>query len=93
MKEYRFNKSYEGRTVLVTAVRMNLDINGNPRFKVQVWSCLKEDNKTIVHGNIWSPTIKGYRRSKDDTYILKCCFNLEEDLNAFMKLFEETVYA
>lgn len=70
--------------VIATAIRMNNDINGNPRHKVQIWVVDQEQNK----GSIWSPIIAGYRRTKDNTYVLKSAFDLEPDLDQFMEHFE-----
>jgi hypothetical protein len=69
--------------VTVTAVRMPNDMDGNPRYKVQVWSASS--------GTIWCPKVIGYRRSKDDTYVLKSVYDLNESLNNFMKVFEESI--
>lgn len=68
--------------ITITAMRMSNDINGNPRHKIHVWS---------NSGTIWSPTVKGYRRSKDDSYVLKSTYNLEESMEQFVKVFEESI--
>lgn len=67
--------------ITITAIRMANDINGNPRHKIHVWH-----NKQI-----WSPKVKGYRRSKDDSYVLKSSFDLYESMNTFSKVFEESI--
>lgn len=88
MKQYSIKRNGTlPATINATAIRMANDINGNPRHKVQIWLVGKDDKM----GTVWSPTIKGYRRSKDDTYVLKCSYDLEQELNAFMKHFEECI--
>lgn len=84
LKHYPVKTSSGGRQVIATAIRINNDINGNPRAKVQVWTCSE-------FASIWSPKVKGFRRSKDDTYILKSCYDLEQSLNDFMRTFEESI--
>lgn len=83
MKDYDILTGAYKHTVTMTAVRMSNDINGNPRYKVQIWS----HNSS----SIWCPTIKGFRRSKDDTYVLKSVYNLEESMDEFIKTFEESL--
>jgi hypothetical protein len=90
---YSLAKNYEVRTgtffrnVVVTSVRMANDIDGNPRYKTQVWlQDMLSDNATL-----WTPKVKGFRRTKDDSYILKSVYNLEESVREFVKVFEESV--
>lgn len=75
-------------TVMVTAIRINNDINGNPRYHAQVWAIHPDRNN---EGNIWAPIVKGYRKTKDDQYILNSVYNLKEDLYRFLESFENTV--
>lgn len=90
-KEYQIPTGYEdvnnlSRKVILTAVRMANDINGNPRYKAQLWV---KHQAGIQH--IWSPTIKGYRRSKDDTYVLKSVYNLEAEMDNFIQTLIESL--
>jgi hypothetical protein len=63
--------------ITLTAIRMTNDINGCPRHKIHVWS----ESKTL-----WSPKVIGYRRSKDDSYVLKSTYDLEESMYEFVKI-------
>lgn len=84
---YSLMKNYKiaGRDVMVTAVRGDNDYYGNPKYSVQVWLMNGENQ-----GHLWSPDIKGYRKRKNDSYTLQA-YNLEEDLNSFVKAFEKTI--
>lgn len=83
MKKFNVKTGSTFQPVTVTAIRMTNDINGNPRYKVQVW--------TDFNGTIWSPKVHGFRRSKDDTYVLKSVYNLEEEISNFMSVFEVSI--
>lgn len=69
--------------ITITAFKMASDINGNPRYKIWVWS----------GSEVWCPIVKGYRRSKDYSYVLKCVYNLSEDIERFVKELEVSVNA
>lgn len=72
------------RLITVTAVRMANDINGNPRYKVHVWT-------SSFGGNLWTPVVKGFRRTKDDGYVLKSVYDVEEDVDKFIETFQDSV--
>jgi hypothetical protein len=67
--------------ITLTSRRMDNDINGNPRFKVHVWK----------GQSIWSPTIKGYKRCKDDGYVLRGHADLNELMQHFVQAFEVSI--
>jgi hypothetical protein len=86
LKEYKINGKTIEHTIIVTAIRINNDYYGNPRHKITVWA--KHDNG---QGSIWSPTVKGYRRNKDDSYTLNSTYNLPVDIGLFVDKFEESI--
>lgn len=73
--------------VIVTAQQTTNTIDGNPRFKVQVWI---DREATAGVGNLWTPKIKGYRRTKDDAYIVES-YHIKEDINHFLRAFQDSV--
>jgi hypothetical protein len=80
----RVNSGTMEHLITVTAIRMDNDINGNPRHKIHIWT-------TSNNGSIWSPKVKGYKRGKDDSYVLVSTFNLDESINHFLKEFERAI--
>jgi hypothetical protein len=81
MEDYLIFRDGRATTITLTAQRMSNDMDGNPRHKVHVWT----------NQSIWSPKVKGFRRSKDDSYVLKSTYNLTESMSHFVKLFEESI--
>lgn len=87
-------KSYEVKTsesrkvdVLVTCIRFSNDINGNPRYKAQVWIV----NDDLETGNLWTPKVIGFKRLKDDSYMLKSVYNIDESMDNFINTFEVSI--
>jgi hypothetical protein len=62
---------------------MDNDINGNPRYKAHIWSDYSD--------SLWSPKINGFRRCKDDGYVLKGNGNLVDLMDDFIKTFEVSI--
>jgi hypothetical protein len=84
-------KAYEIKTsetrkvdILVTSIRFTNDINGNSRYKTQVWIV----NDDLSTGSLWTPKVIGYKRLKDDSYMLKCVHNIDESMDSFVRTFE-----
>jgi hypothetical protein len=82
IKQYHVNLGARDYSVItLTSRRMENDINGNPRYKTHVWNT----------SSIWSPTIKGYKRCKDDGYVLKGHDSLPDLMLEFVKALEVSV--
>jgi hypothetical protein len=77
--------------VILTAQRNGNDINGNSKYKVQVWMIVKDDHN-MESGTLWSPVVKGYRKNKYDEYTLVSS-DLDHDVTRFIEAFEKTVRA
>lgn len=80
---YKIKQGETELSIVVSARRMDNDINGNPRYKAHVWSYSSK--------SIWSPTIKGFKRCKDDGYVLRGHDDLPDLMKDFVLAFEVTI--
>jgi hypothetical protein len=84
IKKYAINTGTNKRLITVTAIRTQNDTNGNPRYKVQVWT-------DSHNGNIWFPIVKGYRQRKNDDCYIIASYNIVDTLEKFVNDFEKVV--
>lgn len=80
--------------VIVTTQRKGYTANGIPRHTIQVWMdrcpARSEILNTESAGKLWSPIIKGYRKNKQDQYIITS-YNIEQDIEHFLAAFEMAI--
>lgn len=78
------------KPVMVTAQRAGMDVNGNPRYKLQVWIMHQTDDGKLT-GYVWTPQAKGYRKTKDDCYYMVAYGLDDDDIDAFINTIQEGI--
>jgi hypothetical protein len=76
--------------VIITTYRINNDVNGNPRYKLAVWTFSQTEHGE-KYGHQWTPKVKGYKQNKEGEYILHGVYDLDTQIKSFVNAFEASV--